>query len=188
MILWLHRRMSLFRRCLPNCFDVKCHDVCTWRTSFQQLNFRIYSQLPAAEGNSMACYCVWTELCQAGGDRASEADWGFQIHLDSTAVWAGSAAAAESRGRIASALLWRSPSVPENPKRIAVFALWDAQNPFELMLDSGITGISLTPGSRMCSFRGSGFGSQRGLSEPIFLLAAEVSTVKKQGSGRRHGA
>lgn len=30
MILWLHRRMSLFRRCLPNCFDVKCHDVCTW--------------------------------------------------------------------------------------------------------------------------------------------------------------
>lgn len=31
--------------------------------------------------------------------------------------------AAESRGRIASALLWRSPSVPENPKRIAVFAL-----------------------------------------------------------------
>lgn len=30
MILWLHRRMSLFRRCLPNCFDVKCHDVCIW--------------------------------------------------------------------------------------------------------------------------------------------------------------
>lgn len=33
MILWLHRRMSLFRRCLPNCFDVKCHDVCTWSSN-----------------------------------------------------------------------------------------------------------------------------------------------------------
>lgn len=153
--------------------------------SFQQLNFNIYSQLPAAEGNSMASLlCMnWTV-----SSRKRSIVGGRLGPSGSSAVWAGSAAAEVSGGKRASALTWGSSGSSVNPNRIAIFAFWGTQNSFELLLDSGITGISLNPGSRMYSFRGSSFGSQRGLSEPIFHLAAGVSTVKKQGSGRLHDA
>lgn len=86
--------------------------------------------------------------------------------------------ATELKGRTTSAVTWRSFGLPVNLKRIPILVLWAADS-FEL-LDTGITGINQTTAGRMCSFSSSGFGTRKGLLEPIFLLAAGISSVKKK--------
>lgn len=52
-----------------------------WHSRFNNLALAFTASSQLQREIQWFHYCVWTELCHAGGDPESQADWGLPVHL-----------------------------------------------------------------------------------------------------------